>query len=337
MHFSTPNSKWIYTYAYEPQQIWESWETEKFPPKWIEQEVNKIIEQINCTSYTIAFILLTDTHLTKNGTWKYTAEAISQICKRVEINGIIHLGDFTDGMIPKQKTIEYVNLILSDLKQNKVPLYVAIGNHDCNYFNRNPDIFMLQEECELYLGKDEPNYSANFSEQNMRFIFLDSYENKEVLKYGFNSKTLNFLSDELENLPENYKAFIFSHLPPMAVLQAWVKEIRGESEIMEILNYNSKKIIAFINGHNHCDLIYNSNFPIVSINCAKCEYFLEHKPQNAHVPFRKLGEPVQESFDIMLIESLKSTVNFIRFGAGQNKQIKNNFAKWSESYANLGS
>nr|AGS52943.1 hypothetical protein [uncultured bacterium contig00028] len=286
------------------------------------------MEQIKPQNF--AFIILTDTHFTENGTWKYTAEAIAQICKRTEINGIIHLGDFTDGMVPKQKTIEYVNLILSDLKQNNVPVYTVLGNHDCNYFSKNPEIFTTQEMCELYLGNNEPNYYVDFSTQNLRFIFLDSYNNSEVLRYGFCEETLNFLANELRNLPENHKAVIFSHLPPMAILQAWVKEIRGEDEIMEILNSHSKRIIAFINGHSHCDLIYNGNFPIISINCAKCEYFLEHKPQNAKVPFRGLGEAIQESFDIMLIKQGTQQVNFTRFGAGQNRNIINGIAKRGE-------
>ncbi|MCL2101824.1 MAG: metallophosphoesterase, partial [Fibromonadales bacterium] len=308
----------------------------EFPPKWLEQEANKTAEQVKNlkTSKTLAFILLADNHLVENGTWKHTAEAISQLCKRTEINAIIHLGDFTDGMAPKQKTIEYANIILNDLKQNKMPVHAAIGNHDYNCFNKNPEIFTRHELSELYLNKNELNYSVNFPEQNLRFIFLDSYDNNNALRYGFSMETLNFLSNELEN---SHKAMIFSHLPPMAVLQAWAKEIRGESEIMEILNANSKKIIAFLNGHNHCDLLYNGNFPIISINNAKCEYFLEHKPQNAHVPFRKLGEAIQESFDIMLVEPQQSVVNFIRFGAGQNRQIKNGIAQWSEDYANLGS
>jgi len=300
----------------------------EFPPGWMEQEVNKVIEQVNNTPHALAFILLADTHLTENGTWKYTAEAISRICKLTDINSIIHLGDFTDGMLSKQKTSQCVNKILNDLKQNKISVYATLGNHDCNYFNKNPDIFTLQEECELYLNGNKPDYSADFSEHNLRFIFLDSYDSSEILRYGFGKETLNFLSAELENMPQNHKAIIFSHLPPMAILQAWVKEIRSENEIMEILNSNSRKIIAFISGHSHCDLLYNGEFPVISINCAKCEYFLEHKPQNAKTPFRKLGEAIQESFDIMLLEPLQSTVNFIRFGAGQNRQITNNAARW---------
>ena len=316
----TPNSQWIYTYAYEPRQIWEPWETEAFPPKWIAQEANKVVEQTNAIPHALAFILLTDTHITENGTWNHTAEAISQICKQTKINAVIHLGDFTDGMLSKQKTSEYANKILNDLKQNDIPIYAALGNHDFNYFNKNQDILTSQEASELHLNRSEANYSVDFPEQNLRFIFLNSYDNSDRLRYGLSKETLGFLSKELEK----GKAIIFSHLPPMAVLQAWVKEIRGENEIMEIMNRHSENIIAFINGHNHCDLLYNGKFPIISINCTKCEYFLEHKPENAQTPFRKLGEPIQESFDILLYPSL----NFTRFGAGQNRQIENGVAYW---------
>lgn len=101
---------------------------------------------------------------------------------------------------------------------------------------------------------------------------------------------------------------------------------------MKVLDTHSHNILAFINGHNHCDHLfndlYNGNFPIISINCSKCEYFLEHKPEGAVVPYRELGNRTQESFDIMSVDTEKKEIYFTRFGSGNDRIVKNAKAVW---------
>ena len=65
---------------------------------------------------------------------------------------------------------------------------------------------------------------------------------------------------------------------------------------------------------------------IVSINCVKCEYFTEHKPKGAVVPFRRLGDRTQESFDIMTVDD--DILYLTRFGAGHDRIIRNKRANW---------
>jgi hypothetical protein len=128
-------------------------------------------------------------------------------------------------------------------------------------------------------------------------------------------------------MPEDYVAIVFSHVTPLVRLQAWAKDIRNRNSLIEVLDKYSDRILAFINGHNHCDHIFNDlkngQFPIISINCAKCEYFVEHKPEGAVVPERRLGDRTQESFDIMQIDPAGRKISFTRFGAGSDRVIEN--------------
>lgn len=298
---------------------------------WLKNEIRRIAERVNSlrAANELAFALLTDTHYTVNGTWEDTAFAIRQLHREIGFDGIIHLGDFTDGMVDRETTRYYTGLVLDSLKQCGVPVWAAIGNHDTNYFKNNPDRFSLQEQCELYLGIDEPRYSIDFADRKMRFIFLDSFDPEETLRYGYSDACIRWLKEQLESVPEDWQAIVFSHLAPVARLQYWAKELRGEKAIIEVLSGHAGKILAYIHGHNHADLLDNAEgFPIISIVNAKCEAFAEYKPQGAITPDRKLNDPSQEAFDIMLVSPENRRIRFVRFGAGKDKMVANGRAEW---------
>lgn len=95
------------------------------------------------------------------------------------------------------------------------------------------------------------------------------------------------------------------------------------------MNNHAGKILAFINGHNHADLLDNEEgFPIISMVNSKCEAFTEYKPEAFITPGRKLGELSQEAFDIMLVNTEKRQIRFARFGAGKNKEVTHGRAEW---------
>ncbi|MBR1624025.1 MAG: hypothetical protein IJ675_09000, partial [Pseudobutyrivibrio sp.] len=130
----------------------------------------------------------------------------------------------------------------------------------------------------------------------------------------------------------SYKAIIFSHVTPLVRLQAWASNIRNRNALIDVLNTYADSILAFINGHNHCDHIYNDlmngKFPIISINCAKCEYFTDHKPEGAVVPERRLGDRTQESFDIFQVDAANNKLYFTRFGAGRDRIVENHKGRY---------
>ena len=328
----TANAKWIYTYDYAPGQTWSPWRESESPPRWIVPETRRVSDRAAAhkTPDTLTFALLADTHHVVNGTWRDTRDALEQLHKSLKFSGAIHLGDFTDGMVSRELTHKYVGEILGDFDKIGMKLYAVLGNHDCNYFRNNPDRMSVDEQCELYLRGSSPRYFVDYNAQKLRLIFIDSYDVEQPLRYGFSKECADFLDTALSDMPQDYGAVIFSHLTPLVRLQAWAKELRGSGEVMSVLNRHGGKILAYVNGHNHCDLLYNDcAFPIISINCAKCEYFLEHKPDGATSPYRELGEVSQESFDIMTIDTGAREIYFTRFGAGGDRIVRRGKAEWA--------
>ena len=166
----------------------------------------------------------------------------------------------------------------------------------------------------------------DYPDHKLRLIFIDSFDPKESVRYGFTDYCVHWLDANLMHMPDDYCAIVFSHITPLVRLQSWAKDIRNRNKLIEVLDRYADRILALINGHNHCDHIFNDlhngQFPIISINCAKCEYFTHHKPEGAVIPERALGDRTQESFDIMQIDTVGRRISFTRFGAGQDRIVK---------------
>jgi len=317
-----------------------SFSTEPVPEKsklWLDDEVRRVLEQVEShrAKEDMAFILMTDTHYTVNGTWDDTLNAVKQLNKGISLNGIIHLGDMTDGMVTRDATRHYVINLMDDLKSCGIPVWITIGNHDANYFQNNPEPFTDEQIKELYFGGssegstggDDVRYCVDLP--GFRLVFLDSFDPNEKLRYGYSKECLMWLEEALKSTPENSKTLILSHLPPLTRLQFWTKELRGEKELAYILKNHEGKLIAWINGHNHADRPDNDDgYPIVSIANAKCEAFTEYKAAGFVTPHRELNTVTQEAFDIMLVNIEDGTIRFIRFGAGEDRLIKDGKAMW---------
>lgn len=317
------NYKWIYTYDYAPDSVWEPWRAGDGEPSWIQEEADAVVERVAANAAEtedgfglLTFVLLADSHYVHNGTWQDTVYSLKALEERIAFDGVIHLGDLTDGLLPLARTKENEGGCIDDMKALGVPVYVTPGNHDYNYFKGNPEVCY----------PDRPQFFIDYSEQKLRLIFIDSFDPKENVRYGYTARCIEWIDKALDDMPEGYAAIVFSHITPLVHLQAWAKEIRGSDRMMEVLNSHGERILALLVGHNHCDQIYNGPenalFPIISINCAKCEYFLEHKPVGSLVPPRRLGDKTQESFDVMQIDAANRRIFFTRFGAGYDKVVE---------------
>ena len=331
---NSKNYKWIYTYDYAPESIWEPWRDEGSEVGWIDDETESVVCRLQ--SDLPCYILLTDSHYVINGTWDDTFKSMKALSEKLGVReqenlsgkgqgllaGIIHLGDLTDGLLPLQKTRQFEGKCIADMQSLGAPLFLTPGNHDYNYFRGNPEV-VYPEVPQFYVDKED---------EKLRMIFIDSFDPKEQVRYGFTDYCIHWLDATLSNMPEDLHAVIFSHVTPLVRLQAWAKDIRNRAKLIDVLNKHAEKILAFINGHNHCDHLFNDlnngMFPIISINCAKCEYFLEHKPEGSVVPERTLGDRTQESFDILQIDAENGKMYFTRFGAGSDRYVENHKAYW---------
>lgn len=316
------NYKWIYTYDYAPDSVWDEWREHAGEPDWIQAEADSVVYRLR--KDMPSFILLSDSHFVYNGTWDDTVSSMQAVADKTKLSGIIHLGDMSDGLLPLPKTREIEARCIEDMESLDVPLYITPGNHDYNYFRGNPEVKY----------PNQPQYFVDLKDQKLRMIFIDSFDPKEQVRYGFTDYCIHWLDSVLREMPSEMKAVIFSHVTPLVRLQSWAKDIRNRVKLIEVLNKYADKILAFINGHNHCDHLFNDlnngQFPIISINCAKCEYFLEHKPEGSVVPERRLGDRTQESFDILQIDAVNEKLYFTRFGAGSDRYVENHKAYWSD-------
>ncbi len=175
-------------------------------------------------------------------------------------------------------------------------------------------------------GDEKLWYTVDNAEHTLRMIFLDSFDPAEEVRYGFSERELDWLEILLEETDESWHTIIFSHVPPVARLHYWSREIRGSARLTAILRRyqrrSGNRLMAFIHGHNHADQIdLQEGFPIVSIGCSKCECFEDKKPEGAHTYYRKLHMVSQELWDVLVINTREECLNFIRFGAGEDRTV----------------
>lgn len=297
--------------------------------QWLAREVGRVADRVREVRQPgeFAFALLTDTHYTVNGTWGDTLAGIGAMHREVGFDGIIHLGDLTDGMVSGDVTRLYVNTMLTGLKQYGVPVWLALGNHDSNYFRRNPDRFTVREQRDLYLDGRDVRYFVDMP--GLRLVVLDSYIPGEALPYGYTRECVEWLEQALSTMTGGCRALVCSHLPPVKRLQYWAKALRGEEELMAVAAQHKRSILAWINGHNHADRLDNDEgFPIVSVANAKCEAFTEHKTEGFLTPERRLGDASQELWDVLLVNAKEHTLRFVRFGAGGDRTVRDGKVLW---------
>ncbi len=273
----------------------------------------------------LVFGLMSDSHYVINGGWEDTVANLRAVNTGVKFDAMIHLGDLTDGMVPLAITKEYVNRVMQDMKALGAPLYLALGNHDSNYFGNNPEWMKEEEQSDFYLNKQTPWYYVDFEKQRLRCIFLHSFNHREQIRYGFPMEEVEWVKEILANTLHDTKVVIFSHVPLFPEMHFWSKEIRNSNEMLQVLEeyvHQGGTIMAYIHGHNHADQIcYDKSFPIVSIGCVKCEDFKDKKPEGSVTYDRKMGTVSQELWDVMIVDTDENRLEFVRFGAGEDCSI----------------
>lgn len=319
---------------------------------WFDQEVEAVARRVHeaDNDHTLKFCLLTDTHFTVNGVWEDTASNIQRMARKAGYDAIIHLGDLTDGMAPKEITRKYVSRIIDDLEKCQVPLYIALGNHDNNYFRNTPNTFSVEEMKEVYrLGKEDGRHSmegasgtergisyyVDMPKGQVRMIFLSSFDDMAPVRYGYTDRQLAWVREALYSAGAGTRFMIFSHDAPLARLDFWSFHIRNGEKLLEILEEcNSREdyqVAGFFYGHTHSDYVFDEcSFPVISTGCSKLEYMLEKKPEGAVTCKREPDTASQELWDNLLIDLEKERIRLIRFGAGEDREVS--FKKKKDTY-----
>lgn len=366
-------AEYIYSYDYEPNESWYISGDAQVEDAILEVELASDVDrflsnpevkkEIQITSERItqlrenrvAIALLSDTHYVRNGNWEYTNKTIHQVNQELirqsgyGFDGIIHLGDFTDGLLGKDICKEYSSKVIASLLEYSVPFFIAVGNHDANYFRLNPEIMDENEQWDTYcksmiehngaVGVDADTgkrlyYRSDWHDKRLIILSLSAYDNNETDRYGYSTEQIEWVTCELKNITQDkkyseYKVIIISHDAPLTELDYWASQIRNGEVLCNELDAwnrdNSHRIIAFLHGHTHADYVYRGlSFPIISVGCSKIEYFEDKKPEGAIAPARYEYEVTQELWDTMLIDTDTGDIDLIRFGAGFDRHVEAN-------------
>lgn len=302
---------------------------EKYEKKnFFKDEIKKTVETVRAKkkSDSLVFGLMTDTHYVINGGWEDSISNLIAVHKKVKLDAMVHLGDLTDGMLPLDVTKKYSEKVMKDLQSLRIPVYLTLGNHDSNYFKLNQEWMTPEEQSQFYLKREKPWYTVDFEKQKLRCMFLFSFNHQEEIRYGFPQEEVEWVKRMLNEVPDGYSILIFSHVPLLPEMHYWSNLIRNCTEMKNVLDqyvHSGGIILAYIHGHNHSDqILYTECFPIISIGCAKCEDFKDKKPEGSVTFERKKGTLTQELWDVLVINTEEKKMEFVRFGAGNDRIVQ---------------
>lgn len=286
----------------------------------------------------VRLALLADSHYTTNGFWQDTVANLTAVDCKAPLDGIVHLGDLTDGVLPARETAVMTRRCLKDLQALGKPLLVAPGNHDSAYFRGNPDpMTPEQEQTVLYQGILPPSavrapgdfwYYYDLPGHKLRMLVLLSHDYRAEPRYGYPEEELAWVEQTLDATPAGWRVLVFSHCPALPQMHYWSKEITNGSRLVELLaryrgGQSTCKVLALIHGHNHCDQLDTAHgVPIVSVGCAKLEYFPDKKPEGGIAQPRRQDHKTQELWDVLLVDTGKDRLQFVRFGAGEDRTVQ---------------
>lgn len=295
-------------------------------PSWIDGEAARVAGRARRVMRPgdAALLVLADTHYAIGCNWPDTARSLAQVKARLQPAGVLHLGDVTDGALPEKWTRRFAGRVLADLHALDLPYDGCLGNHDSNYFSGNTQVMDKTACTRLYLDRDVPWYYRDLPRVRVRMIFLDSFDSTREQRYGFCREEIRWLERVLRRTPEGYRLLVFSHVPPLARLHVWSREILGSEAVLGLLTRYHRQhagaVLGWIHGHNHADQIYRGEaFPIVSVGCSKTESFPEHKPAGSLTRERRLGQPSQELWDVLVVHAHSRDLDLIRYGAGADR------------------
>ena len=292
------------------------------------QRIRKKLEAVRKPEDTVLF-LLADTHYTVNGGWEETERSLKAAAAVCTPDAVVHLGDLTDGLLPKEQTLQYAGRVLQGMREAAEPVFCCLGNHDSNYFRNNPERMSAKETAQQYLGRDREYYFADLPGKKLRMIFLSSFDSRKKepgKKYGFSLKERIWLRRILNGTPERYRVIVFSHVPLLPEMHVWSRDIRGSKELLSLLEaFQAERhaLLAFVHGHNHADQTEKDHtFPIISVGCSKLESFPEKKPVGAVCYKRERDTVTQELWDVMRIRADGTGLDLFRFGAGRDRHLR---------------
>lgn len=303
------------------------------------KEMNTTIERVRnvMDEPCLVFPIITDIHYKSNSIdiFDESIDTIKYFANHVKCDGIINLGDNIDGNTDKNITMSDGKYMLERFLEITAPYYFAQGNHDTNYVGKS-----LLTMCETYstyfsntrstaINKQTngTDYYVDFDNCDVRLIVLNSnYE--EAYKYSTSAATW------LEAALNTTKTVILAEHESVIKTENFSQQYTAyadsvEPVIQNFVNNNGKLI--HICGHSHLDYAFSSPWLTVFSNCAKFEKSdLTHSgyqsiagydEKGLIAPDRDAANHTKLCWSVMVVKPLSRKVNFIRFGAGEDREF----------------
>lgn len=264
---------------------------------------------------------------------------MKELARRVRLDNVVCMGDAIDGLWTAARAKMDARDIAKDFSAIGVPLLYSMGNHDDNRYwnNEGGDRRLTEQEMygEFIQQVDERavlgamngcNHYRDVDRAGIRLIVLMS--NNFSGQYGYTNETQTWLTNTIASMPNDYKAIIITHAPPVASHNWSGTGYTGGGAIETIITNNKSKVLCLFEGHTHIDNVYVSPWPAVNICCQKV-YNSENglnnlgssAPEDAWWPVRAVGDYREVLWDAVVVDQTNSLLSCIRFGAGVDRYI----------------
>lgn len=301
--------------------------------------ISEIINASNKNLFTIC--VFTDLHHDdkyENDPTKEMFANIKELDNRINFDAIYNLGDTIDGQFyDKNKAKSYLCEVTRLMKNISLTKYHSLeGNHDNNVQSTwndrgGYDSKEKMSNVELFscLQKDGCNEVHNLNHLTDFYVDYEKYNIRVIclsLDYTtYTSATAEWLSSIALNTTK--QVLVLSHC---ATKPKWgyYNDIENGTIIETALKKfitNRGEIIAYLHGHTHGDMIETDediSWTEVAINCAKFESVDHGGTTGLTFPSRNANNETKVSFDVICIDTTNRKVKFIRFGAGNDREIK---------------
>ena len=311
-------------------------------------KVNTLTNGKNC----YVMVLIADTHAKASSTGlKVFTEAtmpnVKRLCEQVHVDAVVHLGDLIDGSEPKATSIQRIKDLRGLMMKCGTKWRIHDGNHDHNGFQGSEtsssatDEFITTSEMSNLLAQhvDTVSYSRSFmyfyedvEDLNLRIVYASSNYNDNVggsygSAWGYPTGEINWIRDIALNTDKN--VLFCSHMGLIGEDSQYGTQPNKGTDLKAVIDsfcQNGGNVIGWFNGHNHWDRIKEyDNFKAVSVNGNG----VWNKSHTSDIPStvtdaqrwdRSLSDYTKDCFDVAIINMDDSVVDFVRFGAGADRE-----------------
>lgn len=297
----------------------------------------------------LCFALLAGTALSDFA--EHTDENIRAVDAQTQLDGVIHLGDILNGSIPENASRLVLSQELTRFRDCTASgkLYMVCGDDD-GYRNERyvgqivtgivtdarwyRQTVYLERYPNLHRPQNKPYYYVDFSEQNVRLIFLSSYasqidEQEELFEKScqYGAEQLVWLKKEALNLPAGWTVLVFSHALPKSRFETGIDpwnymEYSSEPAMMLLRQAQKRGILlgGWFAGQYACD--YETTFcriPYFLIDSVRPQPVKSAFPDVRKCTKRKLGTETEDLWDVLLLKPEQRRIHLLRFGAGDDR------------------